>query len=539
MSSRSLHPISSCTVSPRLQTPPRFNSILRAQLRAAQQEETLIEKAVSLLEERRLVVQARKGRAHNALQPCLRVPEEILSMIFEVAAPTPANAWPYCRSPITRKWYDWSLKEYESFLRSVGLTCSAFYSILLRNPRCWSFVDLTITSAKASTLLATLETRLIRSNPGLFDLFITTDLDEALIRGVDSQSLLLGRHLHRCRSVTIFNSGDFLTIPIVLLSSTPLCALAHVFVDYSGAEDGPRDIDYLLPATNATVPLLTLSINNWQHSDAMFAPAISRLHPSVTALTRLRLCGNFPNTCVIPLLRCCTALEHLEWTSGETSDEPDFALLELSCLKSLLIKGFTAAHELPPIRAPLLEQVGLLDMVENEETIISIFRPNQPHLPSLKRFWYRGALLPIDETKCFLQRHPTVEELCVESKHTPRSFFSFVDSILALTVGRQGQNSLRLSWLALTIGRYTRSIPNGDTNGIVVGALRRLVRNLSDARIYLNPQSDYKQEVSEIIAESPNVAPAQQGAPLGLDWPSAWMDWQQVQTLEPYTASQR
>lgn len=78
-------------------------------------------------------MEIQQARLHNASQPLQKLPDEILSVIFECGAPSP---WPSSPS--------WSPKEYDVHLQSIGSTCARFRAVLLDSPRCWTSVEVLI-----------------------------------------------------------------------------------------------------------------------------------------------------------------------------------------------------------------------------------------------------------------------------------------------------------------------------------------------------------------------------------------------------------
>lgn len=370
----------------------RLTSSLRAQLYAVKEEEALIEEAASLLDERRIIAQAQGAHLQNALQPCLRLPHEVLSAIFEVGVPIPGNAWLHQNAPRNRV-YESLHKEYESFLQSVSLTCATFRSILLRTSKCWVYMGLELTSSR-HTPLSVLETRLALSHPQPFELHLNIDLDDSFANSFQSESTILSRRLHRCRSVTIRNSGYGFAVAHTLMSSAGLSSLEHMYAywarDFEGT-GGFRNIASLFPANSATIrPLLSLSLVDSIPPLHNFSIALSQLHSSLDSLTRLRLRGIFLGLEVIQLLKRCAALEHFDWDSSDEFFQPsDTTVIELPHLLSLRVVSSNLNIQLPPINAPLLEQVEIEEENDSpgrdEDEDFPLLTPNQPHLPSLKR----------------------------------------------------------------------------------------------------------------------------------------------------------
>ncbi|KAF8317576.1 hypothetical protein DL93DRAFT_506360 [Clavulina sp. PMI_390] len=183
----------------------------------------LIRQTIDLLQKQRSLIQkaqwrntARQMRKRNQIQPIFRLPKEILIYIIELAIPMIGDVWSELapNSPDQKpRWKQWTVEEYESFRHSLIFTCSTFSSLIMRSPRCWSCISLTLTRFRASAHrspveakdLAALKNSLERSSPAPFDIFIT---NEASVVPPVWYGLrqLLSSHLHRCRGILLANA---------------------------------------------------------------------------------------------------------------------------------------------------------------------------------------------------------------------------------------------------------------------------------------------------------------------------------------------
>lgn len=502
----------------------RYTRAIRAQLRASKEKEALIEQALSLLRKQRAAVRVRTARLHNTLQPCLSLPEEILSRIFEVNYPLPGNVWP--NRPSRPSPSRWSPDEYNDFLQSVGQTCTMFRSILLRSSRCRGIVMLDLLEDQCTPLVA-LEAQLVRSHPHLFDLFINMDLDESCAGAFQSEASILAQHMQRCRSIVTNNDGYGIAIFHALMSGASFSSLAHVSLSWTGAPDEMPDnitIQSLLPGDDhGAVPLSSLSISDSLYSYVNYSSVFLRLHSLANSLTRLRLRGPFPAPSVVPLLGHCLALEHLHWGNINTSPQTDTALLNLPCLKSLELEGLYAVAGIPSIHAPLLEQLVVKDDEEWETSPFTLFGSDQLPLLSLKRVSFRTTRPSADYCVSFLRKHTTIEELSLRIELSAEKLGRLVDVLIMPADRNRSQPAVRLTKLTLAI---TCDLDNSVAPALYVGLLGRLRANLVATKFFLEIEYPIPPALEGYLAANPSIKTPSKYRFIEYIWPDPWLSWE-------------
>lgn len=258
----------------------------------------MLNAAKKLIEEQQTVLERLQASAHNAAQPVCRLPDEILSSIFQVGVPGASHCWSIDPCRLHEQW---SPSQHKQRLRSVGATCSRFRTTQIATPRCWTYLHCLISGGNIhGTLLEELEVMLARSRSCGFCLRLTVNTfrqqypSKFIVRAI---SRLLSPHMHRCQLLRLGGDDRSVEFPI-LISETPLLSLRSISFDWSRdrppvpGEQSPNDqaqglIHRLLGAIDA--PLHDLSIQGVHHSSDLVRQPLNNLQAN--ALTRLLIDG--------------------------------------------------------------------------------------------------------------------------------------------------------------------------------------------------------------------------------------------------------
>lgn len=323
---------------------------------ALKQECALLQSAASIIQDELASTELRHARMHNALQPCSRLPNEVLSLIFEVGAPSPEDKWP----TDLEKSVHWVPTEYHRHVTNLSAACSRFHSIILNTPRCWTYVKIAMSTTHKSTPLHALAARLVRSQTLSFDLHVEVDdayqPTDAVMRGF---SALLSSHAHRCRSIS--STGLEVDKASQLFAPEPaLSALQHL--DIKWREDNQEDSSIMcIPFAEGRRQERLLSLKicdepNHGVIDLLF---------STRNITRLWL--ELPQGVDLPdpILQACSALQHLcygetRWEDGEVwwdersrTDIPNLTSFRISPNGvPSTVMPLMQAHNLVQIRIP-------------------------------------------------------------------------------------------------------------------------------------------------------------------------------------------
>ncbi|KAF8309015.1 hypothetical protein DL93DRAFT_2100284 [Clavulina sp. PMI_390] len=274
--------------------------------------------------------------SHNALQPIMKIPPEILSSIFLVAssrlddpALTIAPEGEYTRRGLLPD----GILPSQSFL-SLNLMCKKAREASLASPRCWKDVHVVIKDGQVITQPSVLRDRLHRSKNVPFHLFFyITDSHHAEqprmsveIKNANSLDVLT-QHVHRCQKIAFFspysNHNNYDNIkPVLRYIPGHYSTLQHLILsDYKGGEGGnlqgrlPYSYDLSqfwpnnLPSNVTCVELLFSGV------DTRLISMINSIAPPGVRFLRLGEALDPYN--VIKCLRNTPLLEHLDWSTDE------------------------------------------------------------------------------------------------------------------------------------------------------------------------------------------------------------------------------
>lgn len=459
------------------------NSGLHSQLFEIRAEQRLMESALALLQEELATSRIRAARIRNALQPCHRIPTEILSAIFEVGAPNPEiSGWPGLDG-------SWSLATYTQYRESISATCSLFRSTILRTPRCWANIRVPITG-KAS--LQALEVWLQRSRPCEFALMVSIQhhSNTKHIEAFASQASVLLRHMYRCRSLVINNTNGALSVLDALFQGALFSSVQHlIFHSYqtsTAIEHNERQS--ILPNIQSMhKPLHSLSIEH--HPDRNIDLTTSLQQLSLRSLTRLRLWASADQLSVLRIIRDISRLEHFTWNAYGGATDSDMEILHLPYLKSLRLED-AARNLFPSVDAPLLEQVVLPDFGGVVASLAPdfMFRREQPHLPSLKRFAFSVSdEVSVDSIVNFIRSHPGLLELDFRNEIDSADLSLIAYAITMPTLSTGVDRNAQLKKACFFLSDHTATEEYIDP---VVKAIEHLFINIPDIEIQLDDNMD-------------------------------------------------
>ncbi|KAF8317577.1 hypothetical protein DL93DRAFT_2095579 [Clavulina sp. PMI_390] len=532
-------------------------------------DRALISQAIDLLQKQKNLIQraqwrktARQMRKRNEHQPIFRLPKELLISIVELGAPMIGDAWSEWATPCSLDqksgWRQWSIQEYEEFRRSLGLTCSAFFSLIMQSPRCWNYIPLTITRPLSSiqseamelSKLKALENSLKRSSPVPFDLFIIIEVLDTLSLW-DTFRDILSPHLHRCRGILMASAYPAYGLFEQLFAGAELDALKHLILSWGNwsepgyfARPNPFDVSLVHPV----LPLESLSLCDGLH--VMPFDFLQSLLNSSTSntLRRLRLVGANPPETVLPFLQYFESLEHLAWQlcSPHTDIEYPATPIRLPRLVTLNVHGFEGFRSFPPIIAPRLEQV----MFRGEDHYdppypttakshlftykdyppASIFHPNQISLPSLRRLCFNPRFHRLDYIIQFLTSHTLLTDVMIDNDTVVSMLDQDVKGLNLVidTLARSpspdafATANLELPLISLHLNFVHMSLGTGSIKRLLT-SLKRLVERVP--RI----------EIHYMAREGVDIAPSwlPQLRRCGTQqyhctWPDAWSQWERI-----------
>lgn len=430
---------------------------------------------------------------------------------------------------------EYTFRDYDQNIRAIGSTCAKFRGVCLRSPRLWSSVHVRIADAGYTTNPDALQIRLQRSRACSFDLFLTTDLRTPAAMARNDIANILGPHMHRCRSYEFRDrpskwveagAGDLIGLPDLLLPS-----VRHLSIHWDASESSIQESKTvtLFGVDTITQPLSSLSIiQKWCDYD-VFTRSLDQL--STASLTRLRVEATLPAPLVIGLIERCSCLEHIFWGGITNARYPPVeALLHFPRLKSMELQHCSWVY-MPPINAPLIEQVVFAE-VDEGEGMPPFFGPQQPHLPSLRRLtcppYHFG-----DEFTRFIRRHPAIEEIELESGLDSNFIASDVwcenlheilDTLSARTFesGVQRSPAIREIFVEALDKEWTPTKPNTIA---CFGSLERLLATMPDVAITF-AGAPYSSKIQELLQKFPVFrVQHDSGDRLSDNWPNAWARW--------------
>lgn len=389
-------------------------AVIQARINNLKRDSDMLHAAAELLKDQQLTLERLYACARNATQPIFRIPDEILSNIFEVGIPCSTDHWDPDWSPRSARTVQFTPTQYMSQLASIGATCSHLREVVLNTPRCWTYV--TFIASGLGTRLAALETTLVRSRSCMFTLCLelrAKDFSPSTYACRAIASILLP-HMNRCQTL-LFVSHNLRDVLLSTIPMTPLQNVRHVTFDWSDANDlgldnegdeglgqNPEETMHSLIAAIAT-PLQSIAIRH--HSSQVMRRDFEDIHAQ--CLTRLCLDVCMPLTHVVQLLQRCLLLEHLDLTVDSENDESLELTLPLGNLISLRVFNPEGLGGLWILDTPRLEQIDLTGAYQNLP--FNITHHKQPALPSLTRVALSEYSSP-GQVASFLSRHPLLAE---------------------------------------------------------------------------------------------------------------------------------
>lgn len=484
-SNLSLHLVYADSISNRpLDMPETFD----ASLVAIREDIALLGIVTELLQLHQASLLRRQARAHNALQLVCMLPDEVLSLIFEVGAPTPSEQW--SRDPRECPSTRWDAGQYKRMLQSVAAVCGRFRVALLSSPRCWTNVQYVLDtndSRKEIRRLEALDTLLARSKSVPFTLNYrvqTLGKRHPSASSLQAVSSIVLPHIHRCESVNLSCDDPAVDLPILANAAVPLRALKFVEIRYlnywGGQVNRMAARGGLSLASCAEMSLQSLTIS----SNISCPRTLDFALIGVNALTRLWVDANCPARDAITLLLSSPNLEHLYWDPRETRTDVDTPYrsaqtVSLSRLISLHT-GFRSSSALV-LNAPHLEQIHLW----NGDSF-DILNPDRLSFPQLRRMSCRYAVSSDRRLASFLDRHPQLVEVELSSLMT--NGYIHVAPALEHLASLCAQNTAIPSLRRLSLDLRSDS-------STFLPSVGNLMRNLEDLQVDLHVKRSGRQKV--------------------------------------------
>lgn len=344
---------------------------------------------------------------HNSLQPIYKLPDEVLTHIFEVGVPAPAEQWSH--DPRENPATQWTLEQYQKMLWSVAAVCGRFRVALLNSPHCWTWVSYlfdTRSSRGESRRFEALETVLTRSKgvPFNFYLEIKTRQQRLTTPPFEVLSRTVLPHMHRCKWFYFKCDYCEVNLPIDIFTNvtTPMRSLRDIEIFWYDwyiipgegefEEEALQSISSLTTGVDPEVPLLSFTITS------NFIQNINFTLVEPKYFTRLRIDAPCRAEDAVAFLSLCDSLEHLQWhwtpdhVDGTNSIQTPPRTLSLRNLISLQVN-----YTLPTgiaLNAPRLEQLKVVDGGSQDPNggSIDILHPEHPAFPSLHRASLPGDL---------------------------------------------------------------------------------------------------------------------------------------------------
>lgn len=496
----------------------------------------MITSALNLLQLEQASLKRQKACAHNKCQPICDLPDEVLTLIFEVGLPAPSEQWQ--RDPRENPETQWTLRQYQEELWSIAAVCGRFRAVLLDSPNCWAYVSYLLDACTVSTAkkrLEALEIVLARSKGALFDFNL-----EVVTRGIDAiapieaASCILLPHMHRCRRIYLKSNDRGADLPFLENSAHPLHSLQYLALDLFGDEnwnsreemDGKAGRTISSLAAAVTLPLLSLTLKTGHFLNVRFEAIGTGL------LTRLRIDGPCRIKGVAAILSSCQSLEHLHWAVQSMHEEPlptNAPIPSISLQR--LISLQTDAH--PPrnlpsgisLDAPRLEQI-ICRSGDLSGDFIDIFDPKRASFPSLLRISLPYTLSNDPRLASFVRRHPHLVEVQLVTSSGPPSFLIATIDSLACCWGRpQHAPSPGLCQPSLELNTHTIYFSS------FIACIENTMRKTAhlQLRIHLGPPKNLRDvaRVVQCFEKSKFAARVQIDPPQHLSdlWPDAWGIW--------------
>lgn len=356
----------------------KSNSVLWA----VKQERALLQSAASIIQAELASVELRYARTYNALQPCHRLPNEVLSMIFEVGLPSQEDAWP---ASDDQKILLWTCTQYLRHIKSLSVTCSHFRAVVINTPKCWTIVSIEVMNLQRTTL-DQVAACLARSETLPFDLFVNMEHDfqagELMIRAF---GILLAPHAHRCRSISS-SQLDGHYAELLFPQETEFPALRHVDIECHHDNWVRRPQiwkSFLFGSCHRRLRSLRILDMDYHHHGVFQRPF------ETNNITRLWLELSDGVTCPNNILENFKALQHLSYSrTADIAHDVPLAGRAPTILPNLisfqLSQGLALRCEMPLIIAPELVQIRMhyACYPQRGETM---FDPRFPRFGNLKR----------------------------------------------------------------------------------------------------------------------------------------------------------
>lgn len=489
----------------------------------------MLEAANLLIKQQQAVLQRLKASAHNAAQPACRLPDDVLSDIFQVGIPFTCDLWSL-RSADYLSLFDHNLR-----LKSIGATCSRFRNVQISTPQCWSVLHLKIVQGKITgTVLEELDVMLSRSRNSSFALRIEMQTSgQAQPSTITSRAIsaLLLPHMHRCHSLVL--ACDDRNAPFPLLISPPsLQSLQYISFDWSkdpsrvyNPDTHSEDVVHRILGAIDT-PIRGLNIRGIRYLSTRLQQRLSNLQ--VDALTSLLLDGHGSMGHIHQLLQRCASLEHLRWIvrvadgAGSEIDTHPRSLV-LNHLISLGVHNpFTTQHRACILHAPKLEQIHISGHFQNLP--FDILQSEQPPFPSLVRvsFWLSPD---VEDLSPFFKRQVHLKHcaiaLCYSRRRISTNLNVPMESLLHSSADTQTGLRRNLQHLSIKASAMNAPLNPDETSTLLELVLQRLPHLRIDLHLpeahkiklpFRNPE-----HTARVIIDPPQA--------LDNTWPSNFSQW--------------
>lgn len=381
----------------------RPQSSIHARVWKLKQEAVLITEVLAMLEQERKNIELHLALAHNALLPICRLPDELLSIVFEIQAPFPGDTWQIeCDEP-------WFLDDYMEYVASVSKTCSRFRVIVLRNPRCWSSIrsSLSFQQGDSTSSFLELASYLSRSKKHPFNLALDFKFDKPEVKTFKKMLTFLEQHMERCQTLQyVCHEKDVLHL---ISPSTPLAALRHLSITWKGSRHNPTSVPIFAQLVE---PLLNLWLSDMDSDEATsMADFLGALR--MDCLTRLSLGVHLQAQDCVQILSRCSSLKQLHIKYPEsTQNAPQSEAISLPFLVSMSLTG-AVEDDWRSLRldCPQLSRVWIATDPSDTRHLPSILQEPVSAPSSLIRLAYQPHNISQDALERFMHLHTRVEEL--------------------------------------------------------------------------------------------------------------------------------
>ncbi|KAF8310392.1 hypothetical protein DL93DRAFT_2169738 [Clavulina sp. PMI_390] len=347
------------------------------------------------------------NRSENLLRPAVRLPFEILSIIFSFACWTPIM---YDDMAVTNLVQ--SITSSQRTRKSIGSTCAVWHQAMLTTPSVWSDLSAApILSRKTTKQLEPLPLMLQRSGThSLTFRAIYNSISKSPEKNhIDKIVAELEGQWSRFERLSLHGSVPVLSSKILTTpKSMPL--LHSIYMMWKMGDERTLDL------TSASA-LRVLALVH-PHTYTRPQPYLSIRLPPSPQLYELHLVGNI----TLPgafhaIASCCEQLEVLTWSLRDTVDLPGFDRKEITSSHSLPI-FFPRLRSLfvtgdPPLTLVTSEFMTMPSL--SEFRLEWTFNMEGRTIPELQFTKLRQFVTTSHESDLtsFLKLHPGLEELCV------------------------------------------------------------------------------------------------------------------------------